>query len=216
MINRVFAVVAALLTLLAIRPLSGHAAQAVSARSDAALLRTAALRLGTHQPDAVATWMRHRAGVRSATVGRDGRTLDVRFVDGQEMLVLPRAVRGERLSALSPARIGAMRPHLNAGARAAVLEPFATELGLGSDAGTPEVNALQAAGFAVTTGIDQQVSVDSLLSLSQDNVRLPPHPCRGKRVRRGRGRLGRAGRRGPGRRAVHRRRERHGCRRVGQ
>jgi hypothetical protein len=170
MINRVFAAVAALLTLLALRPLSGHAAQAASGHSDAALLRTAALRLGTHQPHEVAGWMRHRDGVRSAVVGRDGRTLDVRFADGEEMLVLPKAVRAEHLSALSPARMGALRPHLNTGARAAVLEPFATELGLGSDAGTPEVNALQATGFTVTTGIDQQVSVDSLLSLSQDNV----------------------------------------------
>ena len=50
------------------------------------------------------------------------------------------------------------------------MEPFATELGLGSNAGDLEKNALQAAGYSVDELYDQQVSLASMTILHTYNV----------------------------------------------
>ena len=54
--------------------------------------------------------------------------------------------------------------------RALVLEPFATQLGLGAGAGDPEVSKLQAAGFDVTELHDTAVTVQVMATLWQYNV----------------------------------------------
>src|SRR5450759_2710955 len=182
--TRRFLVLLALLTLVTLqRPLSGHAApwdqsrlDSVSRSSvgeaDRALLRASSLRLRSASSRAVVGWLRQSSRVRRVRLGQDRSTIDVVFTDGREMLVLPKMSRTigtglrprSRHTASRSQRLF-LRDQQVAGARAVVLEPFATELSLGSDAGSPEVNALQVSGFAVDRAIDSQVSVTAMLSL---------------------------------------------------
>jgi hypothetical protein len=55
-------------------------------------------------------------------------------------------------------------------AHAIVLEPFASELNLGSSAGTPESDALRASGFSVDEAYDTDVSVSLMSTLSHYSV----------------------------------------------
>jgi hypothetical protein len=87
------------------------------------------------------------------------------------MMVLPKRLHTAQLGPFPQAASNTSR-HAKfqsrqqvAGARAAVLEPFATELGLGADAGSPEASALQSSGFSVDRAVDEQVSVLALTSL---------------------------------------------------
>lgn len=62
-------------------------------------------------------------------------------------------------------------PHARlAGRRALVLEPFADELQLGTDAGQPEVDALTRSGFTVDILRNAEVTVAALLRLSDYSV----------------------------------------------
>ncbi|HEX8919616.1 MAG TPA: hypothetical protein VF898_14020 [Chloroflexota bacterium] len=54
--------------------------------------------------------------------------------------------------------------------RALVLEPFATQLGPGANAGDPEIQDLKAAGFQVDYLYDNQVTVQAMTTMSQYNV----------------------------------------------
>lgn len=132
------------------------------------LIRAAALRLAHHAPVAVITWLDRQPGV-SAGLGRDGQTVNLTFSDGTRGAVLPARLSTIRLplkrSILHPlARPSAGTP------RAVVLEPFATELGLGPTAGDPEVTQLRGAGFQVDQAYDNQVTVATMRNLYQYNL----------------------------------------------
>lgn len=144
----------------------GGAAPSTRGTGHLEVVRQAALRLGHEPTGQVLGWLRRQPGV-TAVLGRDGRTIDLHFADGQRAEVLPRQLSLVRVSA------SVLRPQqrLAVGtARAAVLEPFATELGLGPTAGDPEVSALQQAGFSVTQFYDTQVTLAALQSLPSYNV----------------------------------------------
>src|SRR5947209_14700026 len=126
-ILRALSIVAVLVAGLAGVRSGGHALATSS--PDTRLLRQAALRLVHHAPTHVVSWLRRQSGVRTAAVGGDGVTLDVHFADGLHAAVLPRAMRTVRLGPAPQSRAMA-QPHQTGGARAAVWEPFATELGL--------------------------------------------------------------------------------------
>lgn len=146
--------------------------------ADVALTRQAALRLGHERPAAVIRWLRTQGSVSSARLGRDGQTVDIRFRDGRETLVLPARLSSERvpLSALAVrAHVAALQ---NPAPRALVLEPFASQLfpGDSSNVGAPEVTVLQSAGFQVSSAYDAAVTVNLMRSLaSYDVVYLHGH-----------------------------------------
>jgi hypothetical protein len=109
-----------------------------------------------------------RAGkVSSAALGRDGKTLELRFADGAEAVILPPALHGVRVPLHPP------RPRvdqLGSGKRAVVLEPFQDELALGPPEGDGEAQALRSAGFDVTRLSNGDVNVAVMATLSQYNV----------------------------------------------
>jgi hypothetical protein len=104
----------------------------------------------------------HQSGVRG-TLGADGKTIELR-VDSREIAIVPAQTRP-----VSVPRLSAPAAHLS-GRDAAVLEPFATELGLGQQAGSAEATALRGAGYDVTTLRDSQVTVESMATLTHDSV----------------------------------------------
>ncbi len=130
----------------------------------------AAARLAGRQPSAVAHWLRHQTDVSAAAVGPDHATIAISFRDGAELAILPATLPHAR-----PTFLPLMRPASSAGSiahdpgatgRAIVLEPFATELGLGPTAGQDEANALMRAGFTVDVLRDAQVTVGTMGTLS--------------------------------------------------
>lgn len=148
-------------------------ASASYAAQDAHVLRTASMRSGHQKMSRVLAWLRRQPSVESALRGTDGKTVDIRFRDGSRAAILP--------SSLSRARVPLPLLHSDAQllsrghapaatARAVVMEPFATELGIGPHAGDVEVSDLQSAGYTVDQLYDTQVSVNSLTTLSQYNV----------------------------------------------
>lgn len=152
-------------------PLSGHRRSAgrENALAHRALIGQAALRFGRAPQERVLGWLREQPGVASAGLGRDGKTVDLRFFDGSEAAILPRIPVESAIRPASHATV--VRPHLQVpGGRALVLEPFATELGLGSRAGEAEAVSLRSAGFAVDQAYDGQVDVALMRTLAQYNV----------------------------------------------
>jgi len=149
------------------------AASASDSAQDGNVLGIASMRLG-HQPVShVLAWLRHQASVRSALLGDDGRTVDIRFRDGSRAAILPSTVSKVRLP------LSLLHAHLHplsgdhapaAAAPAVVMEPFASQLGLGPHAGDTEVSDLQSAGYSVDQLYDTQVSVNALTTLAQYNV----------------------------------------------
>lgn len=117
-------------------------------------------------------WLRRQAGVRSAALGRDRQTIDIHFQDGQEMLIVPRSLSTRAVPAVPavPAAVAHALPAQTSGARALVLEPFASILGLGAAGGQVERDDLGKAGFSVTELDDTSVTVDVMSTLSQYNV----------------------------------------------
>ncbi len=139
---------------------------------DAAVVSSASQKLGPWSQSRALHWLRHQPGVASAAVGRDGQTVSIRFTDGLRGAVLPRTATLARLS-LPSVRLGArprLRPHQTPGGRAIILEPVATELGLGPNAGDIEVSDLKAAGYTVDQLYDTQVTVSAMLTLPRYNV----------------------------------------------
>lgn len=164
-----------LLILLVLSTVPGYrpagAATARLSSLDRGLLTAASLRLSRGTPRHVASWLRSHRAVRSALVGLDGRTLEVRFRDGMRAAILPAAISPARL----PARLvrpmsRSLAPARADGARAAVLEPFATQLNLGIHDGDTVAADLQAAGFQVDQAYDGAVTVNSMASLSRYSV----------------------------------------------
>jgi len=149
------------------------AASASFAAQDGNVLGMASMRLGHQSMSRVLGWLRHQASVRSALRGDDGRTVDIRFRDGSRAAILPSTVSRVRVP------LALLHPHLQllssdrspaGAARAVVMEPFATELGLGPQAGDAEVGDLQKAGYRVDQLYDTQVTLKALTTLSQYNV----------------------------------------------
>lgn len=136
---------------------------------EANIVRGAALAL-THVPVKIEAHRLARThGVRSAGVGKDGRTLTLTFSDGTRGAILPSMGRSEQ-QVRHPSLRSLMAPRAPTGRRALVLEPFATQLNLGSRAGDIEVADLEYAGYQVDQAYDGQVSVESMASLSRYSV----------------------------------------------
>ncbi len=135
--------------------------------ADASVLHRAALLMAHHSPQSVARLLRRDHAVTSAAVGRDGKTLTLVLPDGVPAAILPRL---SRRATLVPALRTLARSHAGTGAKAIVLEPFHAELALPDAEGPNEAAALRAAGFSVETLTDQQVTVQTMLSLSQYNL----------------------------------------------
>jgi len=127
---------------------------------------TVAARLAGRRPSAAARWLRHQNDVSAVAVGLDHATIAISFRDGAELAILPRS-RPTFLPLVRPASGASSTVHdPGATGRAIVLEPFATELGLGPTAGQDEANALTRAGFAVDVLRDAQVTVGTMSTLS--------------------------------------------------
>ncbi|MGH2444190.1 MAG: hypothetical protein ACRDFX_13625, partial [Chloroflexota bacterium] len=147
---------------------------ALAQGTDAATISQAAARLSRQTPARVIRWLDTRRSVSDARIGSDGRSLEIRFRDGGSMAILPALgsytpVSGASRLLQRHAFARSYQPSPNA-PRALVLEPFATELGLGSQAGAPEITALQAAGFRVDQASDTQVTTGLMASLPNYNV----------------------------------------------
>jgi len=149
------------------------AASASYDAQDGNVLGMASMRLGHQSMSRVLGWLRHQPSVRSALRGDDGRTVDIRFRDGSRAAILPSTFSRVRLP------LSLLHPHLQllsrqgapaGAARALVMEPFASQLGLGPQAGDAEVGDLQSAGYSVDQLYDTQVTLKALTTLSQYNV----------------------------------------------
>ncbi len=130
----------------------------------------AAARLAGRQPGAVARWLHHQTDVSTVVVGPDHATIAISFRDGAELAILPATLPRARptfVSLMRPASVpDSMVRDPGTTGRAIVLEPFATELGLGPTAGQDEANALTRAGFTVDVLRDAQVTVGTMSTLS--------------------------------------------------
>jgi hypothetical protein len=169
MIPRALLLCVLALTGLGISPHIVHSQSRVSA--DDRTLREAAHSLQRQGIGQVERWLQQQASVASAMLGTDGQTLDIRFRDGEHAALLS--------STLKPIRVNTRSLYPNTrtfsqpaapGARALLLEPFATQLGLGPGAADAEANFLHTAGFAVDELSDAQVSVSAVRSMPLYNV----------------------------------------------
>lgn len=103
-------------------------------------------------------------------MGLDGHTVMLRFRDGLNSAVLPASrATPARLPMFSSRRV-VRDGTATGGPRALVLEPFATELNLGPNAGVVEADDLQAAGFRVDRLVDGQVTMGTMATLANYNI----------------------------------------------
>lgn len=144
------------------------AAPGVSAEDRAIGARAA--QMAAHGPSAALHWLAGRRAVAHSALGADGVTIEVVFRDGAAIGILPRPSLSERHRAAwpihraLPAEWAAADP---AQGRAVVLEPFASELGLGAEAGQDEANILSRQGFHVDILRNAAVTVAAMSTLSQ-------------------------------------------------
>lgn len=149
----------------------GRASAAIDSRLDNQTLQLASARLQRHSLRNVLQWLSHQPSVEAAETGANRQVLNIHFRDGTRGVLLP-AWPGKRSLTARVARTE-LRPLSRShapGARALVLEPFASELGLGPTAGDPEVNQLRAAGFQVDQLYDTNVTVSVMASMAGYNV----------------------------------------------
>lgn len=165
MFVRLFLFVSLLIPLLRHDP-AGHR----NVPRDTALLGQAAVRLAHHRLATVSRWLESQNGVASALRGGDGRTLDIRFTDGSESVVLPALPPVTHRVSRTIAGLAVSHTSEMGAGRAIVLEPFAAELNLGPDAGDAEVTALKSDGFSVDQAYDGAVTVSTIDSLPRYNV----------------------------------------------
>lgn len=121
-------------------------------------------------PRGAVSLARRLKGVASVSLIDEGFALDIRFRDGAEVLIPLRWVAAHSTlpsATFSPRSFPAVRTDAGSPGKALVLEPFATQLGLGPDAGRPEIDALQRAGFHVDVFRDSEVTVAVMKTLSQ-------------------------------------------------
>ncbi|MGI8824248.1 MAG: hypothetical protein ACR2JC_01115 [Chloroflexota bacterium] len=142
--------------------------------TDLGLVRVVGAQLDRAGLPAVRRWMRVHPQVRSAALGADGKTVMLTFPDGVHAALLTSVQRRARTL---PETFGPqVQVRAPVGGRALVLEPFATELGLGSTAGDPEVQALKKSGFTVDQLYDEQVTLSSMATLhTYDVVYMQTH-----------------------------------------
>jgi len=136
---------------------------------DLNLLRTASQSLAHTTRPRVLRWLNNQPSVRSAAIGADGRTINLLFRDGMQADILASQLKPVKLAFRGEVRMAAPTQQ-SAGPSALVAEPFASELGLGGNAGDVEVHDLQVAGFRVDQLYNTQVTVASMLSLANYNV----------------------------------------------
>jgi len=136
---------------------------------DLHLLRTASQSLAYHTRAQVLRWLHTQPGVRSVAIGADGRTINLTFRDGMQGDILASQLKPVKVAFRGEARMAAPAQQ-SAAPSALVAEPFATELGLGGNAGDVEVHDLQVAGFRVDQLYNTQVTVATMLSLANYNV----------------------------------------------
>lgn len=130
-----------------------------------------AAQLADNRPQRAVRWLRRQRGVKSALPGTDGKTIEIRFSDGAQVVILPRTVRRTTPSAgLALLRRNQILGPGTGGAKALVLEPFADELQMGPDAGKVEADALTRAGFAVDVLRNQDVTVGIMEQLANYSV----------------------------------------------
>lgn len=135
-------------------------------RSDRLVGGQAAVLAG-RRPLAARRWLQTQRVVRAVHLGRDGKTLDLHFMDGREVVILPAAPTQVRVATpLIPRPRPRVVGRVTQARRAVVLEPFATQLDLGASAGQYEASVLTNAGFAVDIFRDSQVTVPLLESLA--------------------------------------------------
>lgn len=131
-----------------------------------------ASRLAARSPERAASWLEHLRTISSVRIEPDGRTLDVHFRDGAELVIVPQA--WHRLPTSHIRRAVPLTTQLPqapaAGGRAVVLEPFANELGLGPHAGQAEIDALQGAGYKVDTFLNGDVTIPLMENLASYSV----------------------------------------------
>jgi hypothetical protein len=137
--------------------------------ADGSVFRQAPLALGRESSGAVMHWLGRQPAVSAVRLGRDDRTLTIHFADGERAVILPRVPHMTKLS-VRPRPL--VRPQAQPGgtARAAAIEPFATELGLSPQSYDPVVSYLRQAGFQVDTAYDGQVTLATMATLPQYNV----------------------------------------------
>lgn len=139
------------------------------------LILAASHRLQWERTPGVVAWLRSVPIVASSAVGQDGRTVMVRFRDGMNAAVLPasapptpsRGLFSDRENVRS--RPATPMP-VTGQPRALVLEPFASELNLGPQAGKVEADDLQAAGYRVDRLVDGAVTMGTMSTLANYNV----------------------------------------------
>jgi hypothetical protein len=118
-------------------------------------------------------WLRGQADVSRVALGEDRQTIEMDFRDHARFFVFPKVEEAPRRAAPAnqQARIvPSIRQAGPAAKRAIVLEPFATDLHLGPDAGKAEVDSLQQAGFQVDVLRDTDVTIPVIEKLSDYSV----------------------------------------------
>ncbi|GAC1632198.1 MAG: hypothetical protein NVS4B2_16820 [Chloroflexota bacterium] len=147
---------------------STKSSTSASIGGDVRLVKSAAQTFDRGGLPALRAWAHRHPDAVAVRRGPDGRTLTLQFRDG---------IRGSLLSSrLSRVRVPIQRFRSHerffapGTARALIMEPFATQLGLGPNAADPERNALQNAGFAVDELFDQQVTLASMAAIHSYNL----------------------------------------------
>ncbi|MGH2444253.1 MAG: hypothetical protein ACRDFX_13945 [Chloroflexota bacterium] len=173
-IAALFAAFAAL-AVLPTAPSSAHAARFVAVSPADRTLVHHASTMAARSPHSASRWLAGRHGVASAHVESNGQTIAIAFRDGARLLILPKTRVHDALSkssrvfraAFRPLEISHQTPPTSGPAQALVLEPFAGELNLGSNAGQREADSLTQAGFKVTILRDSAVTVHVMMTLNQ-------------------------------------------------
>lgn len=146
---------------------STRSAPHVYSSGDLHILRLASAGLAHERPAYMLRWLRRHPTIRSAEWIAAAHTLDITFQDGFTSAILSRSIGTieipKRSTFHSMARLN------SPGGRALVLEPFATQLGLGTTANV-EADDLQSAGFQVDQASNGAVTVASMASMSEYNV----------------------------------------------
>lgn len=151
---------------------AGHQAGRALTQADRRVARVATHLAGS-SPARAAAWLQHQHGVASVGLGPDWQTLDVHFVDGAELGILPRTQL--QASFVTPhLAVGPVRRHVRtadaAQGHALVLEPFAHLLGHDGSFGQEEADLLTQAGFHVDVLRDASVTIGSLQNLASYSV----------------------------------------------
>jgi hypothetical protein len=137
--------------------------------ADRGALATLAVRLGRLDPAQKLAAARRSPQVRAAVLGRDGATIDLTFRDDTTAAILPAAppiVRRAPVRLLASS--GTQAP--GAQGRAAVLEPFLTELHLDAHTDDSAIASLRSAGFSVDFLSDTAVTVATMATLAPYRV----------------------------------------------